>query len=213
MSRLEVIHRKQAGRPPRHTATQSSGSGRRRSRRPTRSAVLRRGKKKKVAVTPQERRAEDECMSWHSAAFLVLVPLYYGTFRVIGFALGPRWSINPLATIRAIKHPDFWDPARPSYYGEGRAPPGMTWDDEFVGEVGPYSQIGGNLSTVAAGMTLNSTPNDLIPISIIVMIPIFNGLIYPFLRSRNINFSPIMCIYTGFLVASGICLRPPELPE
>ncbi|GLB34350.1 putative POT family protein [Lyophyllum shimeji] len=144
------------------------------------------------------------------------------TFRVIGFALGPRWSINPLTTIRNIKRDDFWDPAKPSYYEEGKVPAKMTWDDEFVGEVGRtlnactvflffpvfwlcYSQIDGNLGTVAAGMTLKGTPNDLIqnlnPISIIIMIPIFDRIIYPFLRSRNINFSPIKRIYTGFLVA------------
>ncbi|KAF5369715.1 hypothetical protein D9615_010150 [Tricholomella constricta] len=144
------------------------------------------------------------------------------TFRVIGFALGPRWSINPLKTVRSIKSPDFWDPAKPSYYGEGKVPAKMTWDDEFVGEVGRtinacsvflffpvfwlcYSQIDGNLGTVAAGMTLKGTPNDLIqnlnPISIIIMIPIFDRVIYPFLRSRKINFSPIKRIYAGFLVA------------
>ncbi|KAG5642975.1 hypothetical protein DXG03_001823 [Asterophora parasitica] len=144
------------------------------------------------------------------------------TFRVIGFALGPRWSINPAETLRAIRRDDFWDPARPSYYGEGQVPAKITWDDEFVGEVGRtlnactvflffpvfwlcYSQIDGNLGTVAAGMTLKGTPNDLIqnlnPISIIIMIPIFDRVIYPFLRKKNINFSPIKRIYAGFLVA------------
>lgn len=75
---------------------------------------------------------------------------------------------------------------------------------------------------MAAGMTLHGTPNDLIqcvlhcstwgaflihlrrnlnPISIIVMIPIFDKIIYPFLRRRHINFSPIKRIYAGFLVA------------
>ncbi|KAF9463711.1 peptide transporter PTR2B [Collybia nuda] len=144
------------------------------------------------------------------------------TMRVIGFALASHWSINPMRTIRAIRAPDFWDPARPSSYEAGKIPAKMTWDDEFVGEVGRtlnacsvflffpvfwlcYSQIDGNLGTVAAGMTLNGTPNDLIqnlnPISIIIMIPIFDRLIYPFLRSRGINFSPIKRIYAGFLVA------------
>lgn len=68
-----------------------------------------------------------------------------------------------------------------------------------------YSQIDGNLGTMAAAMTLNGTPNDLIqnlnPISIIIMIPIFDHIIYPFLRKKNINFSPIKRIYAGFLVA------------
>jgi proton-dependent oligopeptide transporter, POT family len=42
---------------------------------------------------------------------------------------------------------------------------------------------------------------NLNPISIIIMIPIFDRVIYPFLRSRGINFSPIKRITTGFLVA------------
>nr|AAZ32402.1 peptide transporter PTR2B [Hebeloma cylindrosporum] len=144
------------------------------------------------------------------------------TMRVIGFALGARWSINPMKTIRAIRAPDFWDPAKPSNYEEGKRPAKITWDDEFVGEVSRtlnactvfmffpfywlcYSQIDGNLGTVAAAMKLNGTPNDLIqnlnPISIIIMIPIFDYIIYPFLRKRGINFTPIKRIYAGFLVA------------
>ncbi|KAG6864441.1 hypothetical protein C0991_009499 [Blastosporella zonata] len=144
------------------------------------------------------------------------------TFRVIGYAMGPRWSLNPFKTYCNAKADGFWDPAKPSYYAEGQVPEKMTWDDEFVGEVGRtisackvflffpvfwlcYSQIDGNLGTVAAGMTLNGTPNDLIqnlnPISIIVMIPIFDYFVYPFLRRRGINFTPIKRIYAGFLVA------------
>ncbi|TFK33263.1 peptide/h+ symporter protein [Crucibulum laeve] len=144
------------------------------------------------------------------------------TMRVIGMSLGPAWSINPIRTIKACRSPDFWAPSKPSTYGEGRVPARITWDDEFVGEVARtisacrvflffpifwlcYSQIDGNLGTVAAAMTLNGTPNDLIqnlnPISIIVMIPIFDYGIYPFLRKRGINFSPIKRISAGFIVA------------
>ncbi|TEB20884.1 peptide transporter PTR2B [Coprinellus micaceus] len=144
------------------------------------------------------------------------------TFRVIGMALAPAWSWNPVTTIRNIRKPDFWDPAKPSVYKEGHVPARITWDEEFVGEVSRtvaacgvflffpffwlcYSQIDGNLGTTAAAMTLNGTPNDLIqnlnPISIIVLIPIFDKVIYPFLRRRGINFSPIKRIYAGFLVA------------
>ncbi|TEB20887.1 peptide transporter PTR2B [Coprinellus micaceus] len=128
------------------------------------------------------------------------------TFRVIGMALAPAWSWNPVITLR----------------NAGHVPSRITWDDEFVGEVSRtvsacgvflffpffwlcYSQIDGNLGTTAAAMKLNGTPNDLIqnlnPISIIILIPIFDGLIYPFLRRRGINFSPIKRIYAGFLVA------------
>ncbi|KAL0950328.1 hypothetical protein HGRIS_010299 [Hohenbuehelia grisea] len=142
--------------------------------------------------------------------------------RVITMCMAPKWSINPVRTIKACRADDFWDPAKPSSYEPGKVPKKITWDEEFVGEVYRtvkacavfcffpffwlcYSQIDGNLGTMAAAMTLNGTPNDLIqnlnPISIIVMIPIFDYIIYPFLRRRGINFTPIKRIYAGFLVA------------
>jgi proton-dependent oligopeptide transporter, POT family len=145
------------------------------------------------------------------------------TIRVIRLAMAPAWSINPVRTIRTIKAKNFWDPARPSSYAVGKLPASITWDEEFVGEVARtcnamavflffpfywlcYSQIDGNLGTVAAGMTLHGTPNDLIqnlnPIAIIIMIPIFDYGIYPFLRKHGINFTPIKRIYTGFIVAA-----------
>ncbi|KAJ3566004.1 hypothetical protein NP233_g7279 [Leucocoprinus birnbaumii] len=144
------------------------------------------------------------------------------TIRVVIFALGPRWSLNPVKTLQNIRSPDFWDPATPSFYDKGKIPSKITWDDEFVGEVARtlnacsvflffpfywlcYSQIDGNLGTMAAAMTLEGTPNDLIrnldPISIIIIIPILDYFIYPFLRRRGINFSPIKRIYAGFVVA------------
>ncbi|KAJ7453376.1 peptide transporter PTR2B [Mycena latifolia] len=144
------------------------------------------------------------------------------TFRVIGICLGAQWTLNPVAFWRNLKSPTFWDVAKPSSYKGGETPLKITWDDEFVGEVARtlsackvflffpifwlcYSQIDGNLGTVAAGMRLSGTPNDLIqnlnPISIIIMIPIFERLIYPFLRSRGINFTPIKRITAGFFVA------------
>ncbi|KAH6903877.1 peptide transporter PTR2B [Coprinopsis sp. MPI-PUGE-AT-0042] len=135
------------------------------------------------------------------------------TFRVIRMAFGPAWSINPLQTYRNCKAPGFWDPAKPSTYGD-RVPASITWDDTFRLRsflFFPfywlcYSQIDGNLSTTAAGMRLNGAPNDLLqynlnPLSIIILVPLFDGIIYPFLRRRNINFSPIKRIYAGFLVA------------
>ncbi|KAJ6496908.1 peptide/h+ symporter protein [Mycena vulgaris] len=138
------------------------------------------------------------------------------TFRVVGVCLlAPgRWSWNPLATWTNLTRLGFWDPAKPSASG----------DDEFVGEVHRtmeackvilffpvywfcvYSQIDGNLGTVAAGMTLQGTPNDLIqnldPISIVILIPIFEWVLYPGVRKLGINFSPIKRITAGFLVAA-----------
>ncbi|TCD69597.1 hypothetical protein EIP91_007019 [Steccherinum ochraceum] len=144
------------------------------------------------------------------------------TTRVIGYALAPAWSPNPIRTIRNIRQPNFWDPAKPSYYAGRALPPKMDWDEEFVGEVDRtlkacrvflffpfywlcYSQIDGNLGTMAASMQLHGTPADVIqnfnPISIIVMIPIFNWGIYPLLRKLGFDFTPIKRIFAGFLVA------------
>jgi len=137
-------------------------------------------------------------------------------------AAGSRISANPVTTWKNFKKPGFWDAAKPSAYEKGTVPARITWDDQFVGEVARtfkackvfcwfpfywlcYSQIDGNLGTVAAGMTLNGTPNDLIqnlnPISIVVLIPFFDRVIYPALRRMGINFTPIKRIYAGFLVA------------
>lgn len=144
------------------------------------------------------------------------------TIRVMRMAMAPAWSINPRHTIRTIKGKGFWDVAKPSYYPEGQVPAHITWDDEFVGEVARtcnacavflflpvfwlcYSQVDGNLATMASAMRLDGTPNDLIqnlnPISILIFIPIMDKLIYPTLRRYKINFSPIKRIFTGFLVA------------
>jgi POT family proton-dependent oligopeptide transporter len=142
------------------------------------------------------------------------------TIRVIGMATKGKWSVNPVTTYRRLKAPDFWNNAMPSHYVEGDKPRKMLWDDEFVHEVSRtvkaclvfayfpifwlcYSQIDGNLSTVAAGMKLNGTPNDLIqnlnPISIVVLIPIFDKFFYPWLRKMGIAFTPIKRIFVGFL--------------
>lgn len=142
--------------------------------------------------------------------------------HVFIIAAGARISPNPITTWKNFKKPGFWDTAKPSSYEKGTVPAKITWDDQFVSEVARtfkackvfcwfpffwlcYSQIEGNLGTVAAGMTLNGTPNDLIvnlnPISIVVLIPIFDKVIYPGLRRMGFDFTPIKRIYTGFLVA------------
>lgn len=142
------------------------------------------------------------------------------TVRVVRYASKGKWSLNPAATYRRLKAPDFWNSAMPSNYTPENRPKKMLWDDDFVAEVSrtvkaclvflyfpvfwlAYSQIDGNLATVAAGMKLNGTPNDLIqnlnPISIVVIIPIFDYFLYPWLRKLGIKFTPIKRIFVGFL--------------
>ncbi|KIY69416.1 PTR2-domain-containing protein [Cylindrobasidium torrendii FP15055 ss-10] len=143
--------------------------------------------------------------------------------RVLALCIGDKISFNPVATWRRLRAPNFWDVARPTSYEAGKAPKKITWDDEFVDEVVRtlkacqvflampffylcYSQIDGNLGTVAAGMRLDGTPNDLIqnlnPIVIIIIIPIMDLLVYPALRRVGFNYTPIKRITTGFFFAS-----------
>ncbi|KAH8834155.1 peptide/h+ symporter protein [Flagelloscypha sp. PMI_526] len=158
--------------------------------------------------------------------FYVITPprgsILLETLRVVKLALGKRWSFNPIALIKNIKGDDFWDVAKPSFYEAGSVPAAITWDDEFVGEVSRtvkacyvflffpfywlcYSQIDNNLSVVSAALTLHGTPNDLVqnlnPITLIVFIPIFDLVIYPFMRKMKINFSPVKRIAVGFWIA------------
>lgn len=55
-------------------------------------------------------------------------------------------------------------------------------------------------------MQLNGVPNDIIqnlnPISIVIMIPIMDFLVYPALRNANIRFTPLKRIFAGFMFAS-----------
>lgn len=55
-------------------------------------------------------------------------------------------------------------------------------------------------------MKLGGVPNDVLtnlnPISLVVMIPILDGLVYPFLRRCGIVFSPIKKITAGYFVAA-----------
>ncbi|KAH7098437.1 POT family-domain-containing protein [Auriculariales sp. MPI-PUGE-AT-0066] len=144
------------------------------------------------------------------------------TLRVIRLCAGERWSWSPAKFYKNVQQPGFWDIAKPSNHPKGEVPAAITWDDEFVSEVVRalkacrvflvlpffylcYSQIDGNLGTVAAGMTLNGTPNDLVqnlnPICLVIGIPILDSVFYPFLRKHKINFTPIKRITFGFFIA------------
>ena len=89
------------------------------------------------------------------------------TIRVVRLASKGKWSLNPVATYRRLKAPDFWNNAMPSNYTGENRPKKMLWDDEFVREVSrtlkaclvflyfpifwlAYSQIDGNLATVCS---------------------------------------------------------------
>ncbi|KAK7429409.1 hypothetical protein QQZ08_004001 [Neonectria magnoliae] len=116
-----------------------------------------------------------------------------------------------------------WDLAKPSNVPVDERPSWMTYDDAWVDEVRrglmackvflflpvfflAYNQMTGNLTTQAATMQLHGTPNDVIqnlnPISIVIMIPIIDHVLYPTLRKFGIAFTPIKRMTTGFVIAA-----------
>ena len=63
-----------------------------------------------------------------------------------------------------------------------------------------------NLTSQAATMQLHGVPNEIVnnlnPLSLVIMIPIMERLVYPGLRRMKINFTPVKRMAFGFIVAS-----------
>ncbi|KAH6682193.1 peptide transporter PTR2-A [Plectosphaerella plurivora] len=124
-----------------------------------------------------------------------------------------------------------WEVAKPRNVPVADRPAFMTYDDAWVDEVKrglgackvflflpifflAYNQMMNNLSSQAATMELHGAPNDLIqnlnPLSIIIMIPILDSLVYPGFRKIGFKFTPIKRMATGFafsaasMVAAGV---------
>lgn len=135
------------------------------------------------------------------------------------YAQKGRWSINPVRTYRNMTDGSFWARVKPSNVPADQRPIWMTFDDEWVDEVArgfaacsvfcwyplywlTYSQMSNNLTSQAAVMKLQGVPNDVLsnlnPLSLIILIPICDHLIYPAVRRAGINFSPIKKITLGF---------------
>ncbi|KAG8413881.1 hypothetical protein J3459_015041 [Metarhizium acridum] len=116
-----------------------------------------------------------------------------------------------------------WEVAKPSRVPIEERPSWMTYDDAWVDEVRrglmackvflflpifflSYNQMTANLTTQASTMERHGVPNDIIqnlnPISIVIMIPLIDHLLYPGLRKLGLAFTPIKRMTTGFLIAS-----------
>ncbi|THY19387.1 peptide transport protein PTR2 [Aureobasidium pullulans] len=69
-----------------------------------------------------------------------------------------------------------------------------------------WIQIWNNLISQAGEMALHGTPNDLLqnldPIALIVFIPLLDFVVYPLFRKYKINFSPVLKMTSGFIMAS-----------
>lgn len=116
-----------------------------------------------------------------------------------------------------------WDVAKPSQIPVEQRPKWMTYDDAWVDEVRrglkackvflflplfflAYNQMTGNLTSQAAVLQLHGVPNDIIqnlnPISIVIMIPILDHLIYPGFRKIGFPLTPIKRMTIGFFFAA-----------
>ncbi|KAF8906911.1 peptide transporter PTR2A [Mucidula mucida] len=138
--------------------------------------------------------------------------------RILRKAAADKWSPNPIVTYRNFRRDDFWEAAKPSNQ-VGELPKWMTFDDQWVDEVGrgfkacavftwfplywlTYNQLNNNLTSQAAVMTRHGVPNDVLsnlnPISLIIFIPLADKIIYPALARWGIRFTALKKITLGF---------------
>ena len=139
--------------------------------------------------------------------------------RLFLFANKGKWRLNPIACWKSLHNGQFWEDVKPSRIPPEARPAWMTFDDAWAEEVGrgfracevflwlplywlTYNQLNNNLTAQAGSMTLNGLPNDVVsnldPFALIILIPIFDLLIYPGLRKAGIKFTPIKKIALGF---------------
>jgi len=143
--------------------------------------------------------------------------------KLFFYANKGRWSINPVTTYKKLHDGTFWETVKPSNIAASARPSWMTFDDLWVDEVRrgfaacsvflwyplywiTYNQLNNNFTSQAATMKLNGIPNDVLsnldPFALIILIPVFDLLIYPALRKAKINFTPIKKITAGFYLGS-----------
>jgi POT family proton-dependent oligopeptide transporter len=146
-------------------------------------------------------------------------------FKLFFKAIGNGFSINPMKTYKNWNNGTVWHAVKPSVLGSS-APAWYgkyNFDDAWVDEVArgfaacsvffwvpifwlAYRQMDSNLTNMCATMKLGGVPNDILsnldPIAIIIIVPIMDSLVYPFLRRRGIRFTPIKKITAGFILGS-----------
>ncbi|EJT98129.1 oligopeptide transporter [Dacryopinax primogenitus] len=142
------------------------------------------------------------------------------TLRVLALAFRPLLTLSPTRFLRAWTDPDFWERAKPSYVAHFGRTGRVAWDEAFVEEVRKvasacavfvwypfywisFNEMYNNMTSQAATLTTHGIPNDVInninPIALLFLIPIFDKYLYPFLRRRGYNFSPLKRMFAGFI--------------
>lgn len=141
------------------------------------------------------------------------------TMKLLAYATKGRWDWNPITTVRNMRSADFWERVRPSQIPVAQRPDWMQFDDGYVDEVRrgfkacvvflwyplywvTYNQLNNNLTSQANVMQHKGVPPEIVsnldPLTLIILIPICDLVIFPGLRKRGINFTPIKKITLGF---------------
>lgn len=130
--------------------------------------------------------------------------------------------------IKRYRNGSFWEYAKPSVMkqrGEEfyKAAKQISWDDQWVLDMKQtvnsckifiyfpiFNLCDGGIGSIetsqAGAMTTKGVPNDLFnnfnPLTIIILIPILDYIIYPLLRKYKIDFKPVYRICLGFFLAA-----------
>ncbi|OTB06508.1 hypothetical protein M426DRAFT_20957 [Hypoxylon sp. CI-4A] len=117
----------------------------------------------------------------------------------------------------------FWEAGKPSVRKAAGSTKVYGYDDQFVNDVRrtfqacgiflfqPIWQIndgalGAAANALTAGMDTNGLPNDLLDnlnsVSIVIMVPFMNHVVYPILRKRGIKWGPISRMTFGFALGT-----------
>lgn len=125
--------------------------------------------------------------------------------------------------LKMIGRAGFWDLGKPSVRRAAGSTKEYTYDDSFVADVkrtfqacaifsfAPIWQVndyglGAAANALTAGLDTKGLPNDLFDnlnsVSIVVLIPFMNHIVYPFLRKKGIKWGSISRITFGFALGT-----------
>jgi len=125
--------------------------------------------------------------------------------------------------IRSVGRHGFWEAGKPSIRIAGGSTKAYGYDDQFVDDVRRTFQacgiflftpiffindggLGAAANALTAGMQTNGLPNDLLDnlnsVSIVIMVPIMNHVIYPLLRKWGIRWGAISRMTFGFALCT-----------
>ncbi|KAK3690198.1 hypothetical protein B0T22DRAFT_423972 [Podospora appendiculata] len=137
-------------------------------------------------------------------------------FKVLGDALKH-------GGLKGFGRKGFWENGKPSVRAAAGSTKVYEYDDQFVDDVRRTFQacgiflfipifnindggLGAAANALTAGMQTDGIPNDLLDnlnsVSIVVMVPVMNHIVYPFLRSRGIKWGSISRMTFGFALCT-----------